>query len=48
MHVTDVIRLGLLERKKEMEESDWIVDKHGGHFEVLSRTELGTRIRIVL
>ena len=26
----------------------WIVDKHGGHFEVLSRTELGTRIRIVL
>lgn len=26
----------------------WIVDKHGGRFEVLSRTELGTRIRIVL
>ena len=26
----------------------WIVDKHGGHFEVLSRTNLGTRIRIVL
>lgn len=26
----------------------WIVDKHGGHFEVLSRVELGTRIRIVL
>jgi len=26
----------------------WIVDKHQGHFEVLSRTELGTRIRIVL
>ena len=26
----------------------WIVDKHKGHFEVLSRTELGTRIRIVL
>ena len=26
----------------------WIVDKHGGHFEVLSRTSLGTRIRIVL
>lgn len=26
----------------------WIVDKHGGHFEILSRTELGTRIRIVL
>ncbi len=26
----------------------WIVDKHGGHFEVLSRTELGTRIRIIL
>ena len=26
----------------------WIVDKHGGHFEILSRSELGTRIRIVL
>lgn len=26
----------------------WIVDKHGGHFEILSRTELGTRIRIIL
>lgn len=26
----------------------WIVDKHRGHFEVVSRTELGTRIRIVL
>ena len=26
----------------------WIVDTHGGHFEILSRTELGTRIRIVL
>lgn len=26
----------------------WIVDKHKGHFEILSRTELGTRIRIVL
>ena len=26
----------------------WIVDKHGGHFEILSRTGLGTRIRIVL
>ncbi len=26
----------------------WIVDKHGGHFEVLSRKDLGTRIRIVL
>lgn len=26
----------------------WIVDKHGGHFEILSRTELGTRIRVVL
>ncbi|MCR5639731.1 MAG: HAMP domain-containing histidine kinase [Lachnospiraceae bacterium] len=26
----------------------WIVDKHGGHFEIVSRTELGTRIRIVL
>ena len=25
-----------------------IVDKHGGHFEILSRSELGTRIRIVL
>ena len=24
----------------------WIVEKHGGHFEVLSRTELGSRIRI--
>lgn len=24
----------------------WIVDKHRGHFEILSRTELGTRIRI--
>ncbi|MBQ9608863.1 MAG: HAMP domain-containing histidine kinase [Lachnospiraceae bacterium] len=28
--------------------SKWIVDKHKGHFEILSRTELGTRIRIVL
>ena len=26
----------------------WIVDRHGGHFEILSRTELGTRIRIIL
>ncbi len=26
----------------------WIVDKHGGHFEVLSRENLGTRIQIVL
>ena len=26
----------------------WIVDKHGGCFEVLSRKDLGTRIRIVL
>ena len=26
----------------------WIVDKHHGHFEVLSRQDLGTRIRIVL
>lgn len=28
--------------------SKWIVDRHKGHFEILSRTELGTRIRIVL
>lgn len=26
----------------------WIVDKHKGHFEILSREGLGTRIRIVL
>ncbi len=26
----------------------WIIDKHKGHFEILSRTGLGTRIRIVL
>ncbi len=26
----------------------WIVDKHGGHFEVISRSGLGTRIKIVL
>lgn len=26
----------------------WIVDKHRGHFEILSRTDLGTRIRIIL
>jgi len=26
----------------------WIVDKHKGHFEITSRTNLGTRIRIVL
>ena len=25
----------------------WIVDKHKGHFEILSRRDLGTRIRIV-
>ncbi|MCR5215019.1 MAG: HAMP domain-containing histidine kinase [Eubacterium sp.] len=25
----------------------WIVDKHGGHFEITSRKEIGTRIRIV-
>lgn len=26
----------------------WIVDKHEGHFEILSRQDIGTRIRIVL
>ena len=26
----------------------WIVDKHEGHFEITSREELGTRIRIIL
>jgi len=26
----------------------WIVERHDGHFEVLSRQELGTRIRVVL
>ena len=26
----------------------WIIDKHRGHFEILSRTGLGTRIRIIL
>lgn len=26
----------------------WIVDKHKGHFEILSRAGLGTRIRIIL
>lgn len=26
----------------------WIVDKHHGHFDILSRTDLGTRIRIIL
>lgn len=26
----------------------WIVDKHGGYFEITSRPELGTRIRMVL
>lgn len=26
----------------------WIIDKHNGHFEIISRPELGTRIRIVL
>jgi signal transduction histidine kinase len=25
----------------------WIVDKHNGHFEILSRKEIGTRIRII-
>ena len=29
LNITEVIRLGVLERKKEIEESDWIVDKHG-------------------
>lgn len=26
----------------------WIIDRHGGHFEVLSRVNIGTRITIVL
>ena len=26
----------------------WIVDKHKGYFEILSREGLGTRIRIIL
>ena len=26
----------------------WIVERHGGHFELLSRPELGTRVNIVL
>lgn len=26
----------------------WIIDKHQGYFEILSRTELGTRIRVIL
>ena len=26
----------------------WIVDKHGGKFSIVSRTDLGTRIRIIL
>ena len=26
----------------------WIIDKHGGHFEILTRQALGTRIRIIL
>ena len=26
----------------------WIVEQHGGHFEVVSRPELGTRIRVCL
>ena len=25
----------------------WIVDRHNGHFEILSRKDLGTRIKIV-
>ncbi len=25
----------------------WIVDRHGGHFEILSRKDIGTRIKIV-
>ena len=25
----------------------WIVDKHNGHFEIVSRKDIGTRIRIV-
>ena len=28
--------------------SKWIVDKHNGHFEITSRKDIGTRIRIVL
>ncbi|HHV07071.1 MAG TPA: sensor histidine kinase, partial [Firmicutes bacterium] len=26
----------------------WIVERHGGHFEVLSRLDIGTRITIVI
>jgi signal transduction histidine kinase len=26
----------------------WIVERHDGHFEVLSRPELGTRMRVVM
>ena len=26
----------------------WIVDRHGGHFEVLSRKDIGTRISVIL
>ncbi len=26
----------------------WIIDRHGGHFEITSREELGTRIKIIL
>lgn len=26
----------------------WIIDRHGGHFEVLSREDIGTRITVVL
>lgn len=26
----------------------WIVDRHGGHFEILSREQIGTRIMVVL
>ena len=28
--------------------AQWIVDRHGGHFEVLSRTDIGTRTTIVI
>ena len=26
----------------------WIIERHGGHFEVLSRLNIGTRINIIL